>query len=143
MSLTEHNLRMNLLDWVQRHTILRRGNTGENPRAAIVVQGGHWVGLVSDNEAIEELLECVSARKVVEYDRFTELNPMEQMQVDAVARELTRCGGYIASPTDAVTDAIGIVKAAFFAPPLGDNHHNALECPHCMSQAPQEPPQGP
>lgn len=133
MGQTEHQLRMKLLGWVQKHTIMRRSS----------IRFGWRTKVMSDNEAVEELLECVSALKVPYYDRYTSLTEVERMQVEAVAQELvTRCGAYQGSTTDAITDAIGIVKAATFAPPLGDNHHNALECPHCTQRLLQEPPQG-
>ena len=42
---------MRILPWVQQHTILRR-DTGN-------IIDGRWTGLVSDNEAIEELCDVI------------------------------------------------------------------------------------
>ena len=50
--MSDDDVRMPLLAWVQRHTILRRRDLGE-PR------DGELASLVSDNEAMEELLDIV------------------------------------------------------------------------------------
>lgn len=66
--------------------------------------------------------------------RLDEVPEPQRMQVDAVAAELRRIGSYQGSESDSITDAIAIVAVATFAPPLGDNHHNANACPHCQAQ---------
>ena len=61
---------------------------------------------------------------------YATLPPPMQWQANDVAEELRKIGAYDGSPTDALTDAVGIVLALVYAP-LGDNHHNAAACPHC------------
>jgi hypothetical protein len=57
---TDYELRIALLTWVQKHTILRRRELGESGPLLDVIDGAvKWRGLVSDNEATEELLDCV------------------------------------------------------------------------------------
>lgn len=105
--LSAHDQRIRFLEWVQQHAIYRRGVPG-------AASSGR---LVSDNEAVEELLDCTLIRtdNHLAQIRLDELSSREQMAVEIVAYELTsKCGAYNGSPSDAVTDAIGIVRAAGF-----------------------------
>lgn len=68
----------------------------------------------------------------VNSDSYSRLPPWQRQQADAVAEQLRHnVGAYGGSHSDALTDAVGIVLAAQFAPPTGDNHHNAVACPYC------------
>lgn len=64
-------------------------------------------------------------------DDYEHLFFSQRQIVDAVADTLRKTGAYGGSETDAITDAMTIMRAAQFAPPLGDNHHNAFLCPYC------------
>lgn len=118
MTLSIHELRTAFTEWSQRNTVYPNGR--------------RWPRLSkSQRSVVAELLECTQARETFPDYRFSGLNPVERMQVEAVAYELLKCGAYNGSKTDAITDATAIVKGATFAPPLGDNHHNAAACPYC------------
>lgn len=105
--LSTHDLRQQLLAWVQKHAIYVRGETyGPDGR------------LVSDSEAVEELLDCAqpqlgSLAKL----RLADLLPREQAVVETVAYKISILPGYSGSPSDAVTDAVDIVRAAGFVLP--------------------------
>lgn len=102
MTISHYDLRRQLLAWVQNHTTYR----GRRDDGLGV--------LVSDNEAVEELLDCMLPRldRLADY-RLADLSPRERTAVEVVAYELSsKCGAYNGSPSDAVTDAIGIVRAA-------------------------------
>lgn len=97
MTISHHDLRQQLLEWVQRHQIRRYSDEF----------------LVSHNEAVEELLDCMIPRLDHVADlRLAELPKREQAAVEAAAYALSKCGAYGGSPSDAVTDAIAIVRAA-------------------------------
>lgn len=102
MALSVHDLRLNFLAWVQSQSIYRRGMDGLGD-------------LVSDNEAVEELITCTQASLQLPDYRFADLNEVERLQVETVVSELLRCGAYHGSKTDAITDSVAIVKAVMFA----------------------------
>lgn len=73
-------------------------------------------------------------------DTYDRLSVPQQQQARAVAVILrSGCGAYVGSATDIMTDASHIVTAVAFAPPLGDNHHNAGACPFCSPPEPTGP----
>ena len=73
--------------------------------------------------------------RAVNSDTYQRLPTWQRQQADAVAEILrARCGAYSGSESDALTDATDIVLAVRFAPPTGDNHHNAALCPYCSPQ---------
>lgn len=67
----------------------------------------------------------------VDSDTYRRLPYYMKLQADAVAQVLEATGAYRGIGTDLLTDAAAIVLAARFAPPVGDNHHNAALCPYC------------
>lgn len=71
----------------------------------------------------------------IDSDTVGQLSPWEREQAAAIALVLlTKTGAYRGSESDALTDAVAIMQAARFAPPTGDNHHNALACPYCTPE---------
>lgn len=70
-------------------------------------------------------------------DTYARLPVWQKQQADAVVLILqSGMGAYSGSDTDILTDAARIVLAVPFAPPSGDNHHNAAACPYCTPQSP-------
>lgn len=64
-------------------------------------------------------------------ERYQMLMAHQRAQVDAVACLLGGLGHYHGDDGQRLADALAVVDAARFAPPLGDNHHNAAACPYC------------
>lgn len=100
------------------------------------VAGGHpRLGDARKAQAIMAAVASVGGH--VDSDSYRKLSVPERYQADAIALILQNgCGVYYGSDTDALTDASHIVLAARFAPPLGDNHHNAAACPYCTPPEP-------
>lgn len=76
--------------------------------------------------------------RAVNSDCYSTLTIPDRQQVDAIVGVLINTGGYHGSASDAQTDAVTIIRAAQFAPPNGDNHHNALACPYCSPPTTKE-----
>lgn len=70
--------------------------------------------------------------EVINSGSYGRLPSWQQAQARAIADVLlSSVGAYRGSPTDALTDAVSILRSTQFAPPEGDNHHNAALCPYC------------